>query len=105
MLAKSKTPSPKTNVNITPTSTPRTKDRKKNLDSLFGRHSNPLVVSQIFSKLKQHLPEGTDHKASTKAIVFTIKAMYDEGQLPEDELMEDVSSECQMIDVVENNFT
>lgn len=105
LLLKTTSPSQTPMVTISPSSTPHTKDRKKNLDTLFGQHSNLYVVSQFCNQVKQHLHEGTNHKASTKAIMVIIKAMSEEGQLLEEKNMDEFSSECMTIAAAEDDYT
>lgn len=75
-----------------PSLTPATKDRKKNLDSLFGWHSSPYVVSHFCSILKQRLPTGIDLDISTHAIMSKIQDMVEEGHLPKDAFMEEAGT-------------
>lgn len=106
LLAKTpRSPSPTLQLSDSHAQTPRTKDRKKNLDYLFERHSDPYVVSKFCSVLNQHLPEGSDPKASMKAIMSTIQAMSEEGELPKDKYMEEVSTKRQIIVAIEETYT
>lgn len=71
---------------------------------LFGRHFDPYVVSQFCNALNQRMTR-IDPKISTQAIMSTIQAMSEVGQLPKVELMEEVNSEHLAIVVVEGNYT
>lgn len=79
------------------------KERKKNLDFIFGRHFDPKPISHFCSVLKQRLPR-IDPKASTNAILATLEDMSNEGQLPEVETMEEVNSDYQSIDETESAY-
>lgn len=81
-----------------------TKDKKKNLDNLFGCHSDSYLVSQIFNILNQKLHEGIEPKTSMQAIMATIWAMLEEGKLLDDKNMEEVTSKWQIIEVVEGTY-
>lgn len=76
----------------------------KNLETLFGQHSDPKVISHFCSILKQCLPVGDDPNASINAILATLKDMFDEGQLPDDKTMEEAISDRQRIDQIESVY-
>lgn len=90
---------------VSPLLTPNTKDRKKNLDLVFGWHSCPYVVSQFCNILKQKLPKGRNTQASMQAIMATIHAMLKEGHLLEEKNMEDVSSKQKIIKATKGIYT
>lgn len=58
------------------------------------------------NRLNLHLPEGSklDPSASRNTLLDTIQALAEVGQLPDDEIMEDVIAETQAINNKDDEF-
>lgn len=79
---------------------------QKNLGSLFGPKSNLYTVSSLCSRLNAHLLEGNklDLSAPRTSLLDAVQALEDVGQLPNDEIMEDLLVETEAINNEDKDF-
>lgn len=88
-------------------STPITKELKKNLSTTFSKDVDPLKRSYFCSLLNQHLLEELNVNPNTfgPELIATIQAMAEEGNLPDDETMDEVLIERDTILLAEHEYT
>lgn len=65
-----------------------------------------MFVSTLCSQLNPHLPEGRklDPSAPTNSLLDTIQSLSDEGQFPDDKIMDDMLADCQENDTSETRY-